>query len=83
MFQPVDEIRQPLLRHFVDRQFDTQFACLRYRQALIATGVDTGKRRQVHIHIQRQTMIAAATPDAQTQCGELGSINVHTGRIGA
>jgi hypothetical protein len=53
-------------------------------QSGIAAGVDPGKRRQVHRHIQRQAVVGAAVAaHLQAQRGDLGAFVVAAGHVDA
>lgn len=47
----------------------------------MATGIDAGKRFQIHIHIQRQPVVTAATPHSQSQRGNFMTVHVYAGCI--
>ena len=63
---------------------DSQIACLRHRQAGVAAGIDRVKRRQIHVDVQADTMVAAAFAHAQTERSDLGdstfTFDIHAGR---
>jgi hypothetical protein len=58
--QSVDQILRQLGLQFVDRNRDAQFAHLCYAQSGMAARVDVGERGQVHVHVERQALIAIA-----------------------
>jgi hypothetical protein len=55
---------------------------LRHLQAAIAARVDRGERRQIHVHVQAQPVIAAAVLEAQAERGDLAAVHVDARRIG-
>src|SRR5574340_725367 len=63
-------------------QVHAEVAAPRHRHAWVAAGVDRGERRQIHVDVEREPVIGAAVPDAQTQRGDLGAADVHPGRAG-
>ena len=56
------------------REFDAEVAELGHRHAGIAAGIDCRKGREFHGDVERQAVIAAATPDPQAERGDLGGI---------
>src|SRR5512139_3278432 len=55
------------------RQVHAEVAALGDLHAGVAARVDGGKRRQVHVDVEREPVIGAAVPDAQAECGDLGA----------
>src|SRR5262245_7488844 len=55
---------------------------LRHAQSRIAAGVDGAERRQVHVHVEREPMVAAAADDADAERGDLGAVDIHARRAG-
>ncbi len=54
---------------------------LRDLQPCVATGVDAGKRREIHIDVQSEAVITAPAPDAQAQRGDLFAFDVDAGSV--
>jgi hypothetical protein len=52
-------------------------------KARIAAGVDPLERLHVQIQVQRNAVVAAAAPDPEANRGDLGAIDIDTGRIRA
>src|SRR5258706_14927294 len=59
---------------------DAQVAGLRHPQSRKTAGVDGGKRRQVHVDVEREAMERTAARHADAEGGNLGATNVNTGR---
>ncbi len=45
----------------------------------ITARVDVGERGQVHVHVERQAVVAAAVLDFQSECGDLRAVDIHAG----
>src|SRR3990172_6077113 len=75
------QILRQLRLQFVYRDGDAEFAGLRDAQSGLAARVDVGERGQVHVHVQRQAVIAKPVLDLQSQRGDLGFADIHAGRI--
>ena len=75
-------MKQPLgdLCQIARFRHGTQIAQLRHGQTAVTTGIDGGIGSQIHIDIETQAVIAARVADAQTQCGNLGLIDLDPGR---
>src|SRR5699024_1430345 len=54
-------------------------ADLGHGQPAETAGVDQGKRRQIHVDIERQPVISAAPADLEPDRGDLGRADVHAG----
>src|SRR5690625_3643837 len=66
----------------VRRAYVTAVAHVHHSQPLIATGVDSVEGLQVHVHVQRQPVVAAAAPHPQTKGGNLLVVrSIDTGRV--
>jgi hypothetical protein len=58
------------------RQRNTEIAGLRHRHAGVAAGVDRRKRRQVHVDVEADAVIAAVLAHAQTKRRDLGRADI-------
>ena len=54
---------------------------LRHLQARIAAGIDALERLEVHVHVEREAVIAGAAADAQADARDLAAVDVHAGRV--
>src|SRR5512139_4198983 len=54
-------------------QIHAEVAALGDPHAGVAARIDGGKRRQVHVDVEGQSVIGAAVPDAQAERGDLGA----------
>src|SRR5574340_1340623 len=58
--QAVDQVLRKLRLQFADAGGDAEFAALRDAQSCAAARVDVGERCQIHVHVQREAVVAAA-----------------------
>ena len=63
------------------RRWRQQRGQFRDRKAGVTAGVDAGVRRKVHLHVQRQPVVTAATTNTQTQCRQFRVAHIHARRI--
>jgi len=54
---------------------------LRDGKPAIAADVDALEGPQIERHVERETVITGATPDAQADAGELGGADIDAGRL--
>src|SRR5256885_17224877 len=64
------QARRELGADFVGRFLDAKVARLRHRQPGTAAGVDRSKRREIHVDIQRETVISPAAGHADAERSE-------------
>ncbi len=54
---------------------------LRHLHSGHAAGIDAGKRREIHVHVQRQAVVTGTAPDPQPQARQLAALYINTRRI--
>ncbi len=68
------------MAHFLCLREHSVRAGLRDREARIAAGVDRREGREVHVHVERDSVIAAAAPHPKPERGDLRTVDVYARR---
>src|SRR5688572_12387737 len=54
---------------------------LRHLQSGVSAGIDALEWLEIHVHVERETVVARAAADAQADAGDLLSRNIDTRRV--
>src|SRR4051812_6298749 len=82
MLEPRNDALGKALGDFARACAEAKLAKLRHLQPGIATRGDRIERRQIHIHIKCNAVIAAAPNHADPERRDLGAVHINSGRAG-
>src|SRR4030081_1948815 len=74
------QARRELGADFVNRFLDSKVARLRHRETGIAAWIDRRKRREIHVDVQRETVISPAAGHADAERRDLRAAHVDARR---
>src|SRR3990172_10014613 len=82
MFNSLDQQFGELRSRGIDRELEPQIPRLRHPQAGITAGIDRLEGREVHVHVEGESVEGATPGDADAERRDLGAVYIHPRRAG-